>query len=302
METNELDSWEVRIENFSKVIGKTIKETEEMLNDKMLGLTQNTPDVLYMLSNEEITPFGDLRHVFCNINGIPVPKLRMGIKFLRGDKDEREKAASTNIDPDSIDLQQKYGIEITPEDLSIEQLMGYYKPHKRNRISEVLKSKYEDVYGPFIAFKPGTDKVALDETINYVVDLEMGGDPQDAIEVDGELVKLYPVGGQPNKVVDEDPLYPGFKLNQGRSSKNRVSWKDVPLETRQFYRILFMRKEINREDRVNLSNILPKSLDNLKEIFPEAFMEFREKKSLGKLDSLKMIPNSSVNKRNNPFG
>jgi len=301
METKKSDSWEVRIKDFSNVIGKSVEETEEMFNNEMLGLTKDTPNVLYMLSNEEITPFGDLRNVFCNIHKIPVPLLRMGMKFLRGDKEEKEKLVSNEIDTSTTGLLHKYGVKTDIEDLTIEQLMEYYEPTRRNRLSNVLKTKYQDIYGPFIAFKPGTDKVAVNETINYVVDLEMGGEPAEFIEVDGDPVPLYSVNEIPNRIVDEDPLYPGFKLTQERSTKNRISWKNVPLKTRQFYRVLYRRNEISRDDRIALSNIIGKDLTDLKDIFPEAYIEFVQLQKEGNLDNLKISIGSSAKKTNNPF-
>lgn len=298
------DSWEVRIQNFSNVIGKSVEETENMLNDEMLGLTKETPNVLYMLSNEEITPFGDLRNVFCNIHKIPVPLLRMGMKFLRGEKEEKEKLVSSEIDTTTTGMLHKYGINATVEDLTIEQLMEFYVPGSENRVSEILKKRYESKYGKFIAFKPDSNKVAVDETINYVLDLEEGAEPEEFIEVDGEPVQLYAVGNYPNRVVDEDPLYPGVKLSRQRSVKNRISWDGVPVPIRQFFRILYRRNEINRDDRIALSKVVKdNTLETLKTLFPEAYIEFKQREALGELESLKINLDDSIGlKKNNPFG
>ena len=54
-----------------------------------------------MLSDEEVTPFGDLRREFCENSDVKIAKLRMAIKYLRGPKDS-EKAS--NLDPEDLML------------------------------------------------------------------------------------------------------------------------------------------------------------------------------------------------------
>jgi hypothetical protein len=292
----EQDCWETRISEFAKIMGKSVAVVEEALGQKPFELTKDTPCILEMLSDEEIVPFGDLRKIFSDDMGISLPKLRMGIKFLRGPKEDREKEISPNV----IAMKNKYGIDIRMEDLTLEQLLEFYNPSKKDKVYEILKDKYESKYGAFIAYKPGTKEVAIDEVLNYVTDLDTGYNKDSSIEVDEELCRLYKVGEVPNETFDEDPLFIGVPLKRERSQKNRVSWECVELEIRQFFRILLREKLINPHDRVAIGTIIGKPIKELKQIFPEAYLIFKEKKETNTLDPLK-VHSSNSNKVQDPF-
>ena len=80
-----VDSWEARIEQVAKIVGKTPEEVEEILNAPPYQITQD-PNRLEMLSDEDVTPFGDMRKMFCDDNGVTLPQLRLAMKWLRGPK------------------------------------------------------------------------------------------------------------------------------------------------------------------------------------------------------------------------
>ena len=292
------DTWENRIEQTAKVLGLTTEKVEEILATKGFEITKESYG-LQMLSDEEVTPFGDLRKLFCEENGIAVPKLRMAIKFLRGPKNSQK---TTEIDPDVMGLQKKYGIQVNLEDLDAEELLPLYRPSKKNAIYTVLSKKFGDK--AIIAFKPDTTEVALEETLNYIVDIESGLPEEESIEVDGELVRLYPVGQVPNQTVEEDPIYEGVPLKRGRSLENRINWTGVSKEIRQFVRILVDRGEISR-DRLVLSQLIKKTLKELKDIYPESYLVFKEMKTKDELPKLVISINdvkTASGRSNNPFG
>jgi len=289
------DTWENRILEASKIMGIEPKRVEEILATKGYEITED-PCGLQMLSDEEVTPFGDLRKLFCELNDIAVPKLRMGIRFLRGPKDSPK---TSEIDPDLVALQQKFGFKLRMEDMGIEELLPYYKPNKKNRIYESLLKKYGDK--PIIAFKPDTTEVAINEVINYIVDCESGLPEEESIDVDGELVKLYPIGKMPNQTVEEDPLFSGQPLKRGRSMLNRLNWSTVNHEHRKFFRVLVDRNDINPNDRVQITQLIKKPLSELKDIFPEAYMEYKGMKASGDLPKLILSLDEACGKKNDPF-
>lgn len=292
------DTWENRIEQAANVMGLSPSEVETILATKGYEITKE-PCGLQMLSDEEVTPFGDLRKLFCETNEVAVPKLRMAIRFLRGPKDSPK---TTEIDTDMVALQTKYGFRMRMEDLGAEELLPHYKPNKKNRIYEALIKKYGTK--AIIAFKPDTTDVAINETLNYIADLENDLPEEEAIDVDGELVKLYPVGVIPNQVVDEDPLFAGQPLKRGRSIVNRVNWSEIDHDMRQFARILVNRNEIDPNDRMHVRQLMVdlEEVSDINKIYPEAYMEYKELKRKGDLPKLVLSLNEASTKRNDPFG
>lgn len=294
---NTPDTWENRIEQASRILGLTPQKLEEILSSPGYEITKDA-NGLEMISDETVTPFGDFRKLFCEDNGIALPKLRLAMKYLRGST--AVTPTTESIDPDLIELQRRFGIKVRLDDLGADELIPLYKPNKNNRITEVLKKKFGN--RNIIAFKPDSSEIAVEETVNYLVDLEQGYPEEDAIEVEGELVKLYPIGVIPNQTVDEDPLYEGIPLKRDRSTVNRINWNKIPLETRQFFRILVGRRDVKPDDRLNLNQIIFKKLEELKTLFPEAYMEFRELKKNGDLPKLQISMTDATAKKNNPFG
>ena len=296
------DSWENRIEQFAKIVGLSTEEVEKALAEKPFELTKDTPYVLEMFSDDSITPFGDFRKIFCDdIRVVSLPKLRLGIKYLRGSKEKRDEA-TTQVDPDLMSLQTKYGIKTRFADLGPEELIPYYKPTKQNRISKALKDMFND--RKVIAFKPDSKKVAVEETINYITDVNDGLPEEDAIEVDGELVRLYAIGQVPNKVIEEDPLFEGQPLKRGRSVVNRVNWSTISKEKRQFVRILVNEDEINPNDRMHVRQLvqdLTRTMDSIKGLYPESYMLFKELQKQDDLPKLQLSLDEVNGKTNNPF-
>jgi len=292
-----VDSWESRITEAAKIIGKTPTEVEAILNAKPYCITKD-PNRLEMISDEEVVPFGDLRKMFCDDNEVTLPQLRLAMKWLRGPKNSTK---ATEVDTDIFSLHAKYGIENKIEDLDIELLLPFYKPNKKNHIHDILINRYENRFGPIIAFNPESNEIAIEAIINYVSDLESGLPQEESIEVNGELVRLYRVGQVPNEQLEEDPLVPETPLRRGRSTFNRINWNGIQLETRQFFRVLLINGDINASDRVGLRTILTKSIQDLKTIFPESYLDFKEKKLNGELPTLKVSTSAISKSKQNPF-
>lgn len=299
---NTPDTWENRIETASKIMGLEPSETETILDSEGYEITSSDYR-MEMISDENVTPFGDLRKLFCDSEAkVPVPKLRMAMKYLRGPS---ESPKTDSIDPDLLDLQTKYGIKTSLEDLDIAQLLPYYKPNRKNKIHDILIKRYQDKYGAFIAFKAGTQYVAIEETVDYVTDLETGYQPSKTIFVDGDPVKLYKVGELPNQMITEDPLFPGQPLKRDRSMVNHVNWSKIGYDKRTFFRFLLQRNEINPNNRVEVAQLFVHTIDELKDMFPETYIEWKEANERNELPKLE-IPVSSLStatstRTNNPF-
>jgi hypothetical protein len=86
-----------------------------------------------MISDPEITPFGDLRRLLCEKNPFSVPQARMVEKVLRGKKE-------TSESKDFNQLLSANNIPMSIEDLPIEDLMyardGYAAPGAVFRLTE----------------------------------------------------------------------------------------------------------------------------------------------------------------------
>jgi hypothetical protein len=284
------DSWESRIEEVAKILGKEIVEVEEILNSDPFKLTQE-PNRLEMISDEDITPFGDMRKMFCDENNVTLPQLRMCMRVLRGPKDS---VKVSQMDTDALAFNTKFGLETTLEDLEIEQILEFYKPKRKNRIHDVIRERYENSYGPVIAFHPNSQKVAIDETLDYIADLESGLPVEHFIDVDGVPVKLHKVGQTPDESLNEDPLFHNRPLRRGRSTINRINWTDIGLPERQFFRILLDKGLINGSDRLELRKIIRLQRKELIEIFPEAELKFQELDSRGELPKLKIFTGDNL--------
>jgi len=298
-ETSTSDSWESRIQSAATFMGLSTKEVEVGL--KELGVEKNLSG-LEFLSDEEVTPFGDIRKIFGDDKKIPLAKVRMAMKYLRGPKDSNK---TDTLDPEMIELKNKYGIKIKMENVDPAELLEYYHPERPNHpVSTALKKRFGNK--PIIVFKPDSKKVDVDETANYISDLEQGFPEQETVEVDGVLVRVYPVGQIPNKMVDEDPLFPGRPLKRERSIVNRANWNNIDEETRKFCRIVVEMEEIDTDDKFAIREILKlasKGISELRKVYPDSDLEYRERKQKDDLPKLHLsLQEVNGNSNNNPFG
>jgi DNA-directed RNA polymerase alpha subunit len=102
--------------------------------------------------------------------------------------------------------------------------------------------------------------------------------------------------------VDEDPLFVGSPLKRERSINNHLNWSGIIHEARAFFRILLTRGEINVNNKVETAQLIRKHLPELKELFPEAYVEWSEKKQRDELPKLHLTINElEKTKTQNPF-
>lgn len=299
--TSTSDTWENRIQTAATFMGLSIKTVEEGL--KNLGVEKD-PAGLEMLSDESITPFGDIRAIFCDnalFGKIPIAKVRLAMKYLRGPQGSNK---TDTIDPELIDLKKKYGIRMRLEDVDASELLEHYHPDQPTHpITVAMKKRYGDK--PIIVFKPDSKVVDIEHTANYIADLEQGYPEQETVEVEGILVRIYPVGKIPNQMVEEDPLFEGKPLKRGRSTVNRVNWSEIGHPVRQFCRIIVEMGDIDINDRFQVNELLKLAkagIPELRKIYPEADLEARERALKEELPKL-LLPMEEVNgRKQNPFG
>lgn len=247
------------------------------------------------LGDQEIFKFSDFHEAF---KDKPIGRVRLAYRELTvGGKTE------TATNPRLEEL-KKLGIKINSSNVPAADLFNLYNPKlKDDPITQELKKRYGEK--AVVLFKPGTNQVAVNETIGYVSDLDLGFiTEQETVMVNGELIRPVPIGHIPDQVLDEDPLFPGSPLRNQRSIVNHRDWTNVTHECRQFCRIIVDRNEIDPNDTQSVVNLLkmatgPNAMDGLIEMWPGVRLAMKELETDGDLPKLKIRPGL---KKNLPFG
>lgn len=294
--------WELRVKPAAEALGLTFEELDTQLR-KGIGVT-----TVEMIDDDEVFKFGDFRAYFENQ---PIAILRMAFKALRGGKSSTEGTVQlTGSGEDERTKQLKaLGLRIKLEDADPATLLKLYLPDKpSDPVSTALKKRFGT--NPVLAFREdGT--LAVEETCQYIADMEQGFPPADAITVDGKLAKLYAIGTKPNTLVDEDPLFPGKPLRNGCSVVNNRNWSKVDIRARQLCRIIATRGDIDVDNKEAVLRLVERATcqgatglpETLTSAYEEAYLEFRELDARGDLPKLRMaLGGSAATKPNNPFG
>ena len=288
---NEQANWNDRMAAAATVLDLTPAVFEEEF--KRLTRITTVEDI----DDDDVFKFGDFREIY---KSLPVPVLRKVFKALRGGK-TTEKAVTGEGTDSRLQELRSLGLKVRIEDADPATLLKFYLPDKpADPVSNALKKRFGSK--PVIAFKDdGT--LALTETLQYIADLEQNYPEQEAITVDGRLAKLWPIGTKPNTMVEEDPLFPGQPLRNGYSLVNHRNWTKVSGVNRQMCRIILDRGEIDPNNKEAVLRLLERAeKDELADAYPEAELEFRQKKDKDDLPKLKVELGSGGNKPNNPFG
>jgi hypothetical protein len=292
---NDTTAWADRIAAAAKPLGYTPEILTERLAADM-GLTHELG--IAALDDEDVFKFGDFREAFKHL---PIAVLRMAFKALKGGKRQELTSEASAGDP-RIEQLRKLGLKVKIEDADPASLLGMYLPEKpSDPVTTALRKRFGDK--PVIAFRED-GSVAITETLQYVADLEQNYPEQENITVDGKLVKLWPIGTKPNTMVEEDPLFPDQPLRNGYSLVNHRNWSQIPHERRQLCRIILDRGDIDPSNKEAVLRLLERAATDkgLLEAYPEADLEFRERKHRDQLPKLKIVLGSSTTKPNNPFG
>lgn len=296
------DSWNIRIQNIANSLSISVESVKARL--AKWGIPED--DIGFaMLDDEEVAKFGDFQNFFGTADDgqtpIPMARLRMAFKFLRGGK---KSADRLGIDARLLEL-KNLGYKVKLEDADLATLLRAYRPELPNDpVTAVLRKRFGDKRA--IAFKQdGT--VAVEETASFWADVEQGlvtPGNLECIVVDGTPEELHPVGINPNanQVLDEDPLFPGHALRAGRSQVNFRTWTKVDYTSRAFCRLVLNAGLIDPRDNMAVIKLIEAAeagLKQLSEIYPEVGVEHRRLLKQDDLPELKVRPNRS--KPNNPF-
>jgi hypothetical protein len=273
------------------------EEFQKDFNDR-IGITEENGGVA-ALDDDEILKFGDFREAF---KANPIATLRIAFRALKGGRGEKSEVTGNGTGDERTELLKALGVKTKTEDLPTETLLKHYLPDRpADPITVALKKRFSDK--AVIAFR--TDgAVAVNETMQYLADLEQSFPERETIEVDGRLERLWPVGKKPDTQVEEDPLFPGQPLRAGYSIVNNRNWKDIPLPRRQLCRIIVERGEIDVDNKEAVLRLLERAAteDGLQKAYPEADLAFRERQKHDNLPKLKVVLGTSGTKSNNPFG
>jgi len=281
-----------------------LQVAEADLAKKLLAAGLNETD----LDDDYVFRFSDFRDAF---KESPIASVRKAYRALRGGKDGEEKAHTGKGLDERTEQLRAIGLKVRVDDASSETLLGLYIPDRPNDpVTNALKKRFGVT--PIIAFREdGT--LAKAEILQYISDIEQNYPKQETLVVDGKLTKLWPIGVKPDQMVDEDPLFPGQPLRNEYSVVNNRNWSKVGRETRKLCRIIVDRGDIDvnnneavlrllerakADETVSTQSPIPASL---LEAYPEAELEFRERKKRDELPKLKIALGSNV-KPNNPFG
>lgn len=282
-----------RIEAASKLLEITEAELKSKL--AQMGLSEDD------FNDDRVFKFCDLidfaRSPFAQK---PIATMRKVYHVLRTGKLPGSGSAPPN---DRVSDLKALGYRVKIDDADASTLIANYLPGKPNDpVTVALRKRFNDQ--KVIAFT-SDGKVAIEETFNYIADLEQGFPPQDAIEVNGALERLWPVGVVPDMMLDEDPLFPGSPLRNNRSIVNQRNWSKVDFEARQLCRIIIDNDHVDTNDReavIKLIERAEKGVKALQEIYPDDDLDFRELKKQNNLPKLKVSLQEKSKHSNNPFG
>lgn len=283
-------TYDERMASAAQALGLT---TEEFKGDYIARIGLLTVEEL---EDQSVSKWSDFIRRY--EDRFPVGKVRKAFNALCGGKGEGQ-APETSGDARTEQL-KALGLKIRLEDASYIVLLPLYDPNQpSDPVTTALRKRFGEK--PVIAFRED-GSVAQEETLRNLSDMEQGYPEVDAIQVDGKLARLWPVGKKPDTMVEEDPLFPGRPLRNGYSTVNNRNWSKIPHEVRQCCRVIVEHGDINPENREAVLRLMERAVEGtLDYAYPEAAMEFRERQKKGDLPKLK-VELGSLTKPNNPFG
>ena len=300
------DSWDQRIQLAAQYMGISVIEVETCLASETIGV-EKEPFGMESL-NEEIIRFSDFSKVFADNQKVKIGRVRLAYNALTKGQSSKTSLVKDSVDPDLAFLKENFGYDIKLDDISNEQLISMYEPNKlQHPVTRVLKKRYGAKR--VIVLDPETGKIDIDATLELMSDADRnilvggvsGGEPY---SLNGVLVRPLAIGEEPVMIVDEDPMFSGHPLRKNYSTQNHVNWKDVGIPERQFCRIVVNRGEINAKEKLSVSRLLELARNGvlaMGEVFPEAYLEYRERKSDDSLPKLKIDLKKVWDKVQNPF-
>ncbi len=287
-------TWQERMQGAAKALLFVNAEEFERDFTAKIGITEASGGT-EALDDDEILKFGDFREAY---KAMPIATLRMAFKALREGRQAQPEQPSSDARTEQL---KALGLKVRLEDADPSVLLPLYDPNRpSDPVTTALKKRFGE--RPVVAFKED-GSVALEESLRNIADIEQGFPEADAIQVDGKLARLWPIGRKPDTVVEEDPLFPGKPLRNGYSTVNNRNWSKIPQAARQLCRIIVERGDINPDNRDAVLRLMERAAaeGSLEDAYPEAALEFRERRKKDDLPKLK-VELGNLTKPNNPFG
>lgn len=189
------------------------------------------------------------------------------------------------------------------------ELLDHYEPSKkRNPVYQRLEKECGNK--KFIVFN-NDETVNVDASVKILNDLDDGFPEIDTVEVDGIPQKVYRVGEQKSRYVNENPLYTGRPLRSDDvCDQTGRSWQGVSMYIRQLVRIAALETlEIDFSGSIQkahdiLDKIMSKEWNeqSLKRRCPKASTKLDELKEIGKEPILRIKLGDNPQKaKNDPF-
>ena len=282
-------SWEAefngRLQAFAKTTGITIEKVKEVLSS--LGVDGTTEQSLTIIDSDEFLPINDLFEAFVDSGLTKKALLRAAMPHLRGKTylGKTEDFSVSNLLKDIVESSRPL------TSLTDEQLLDKYDSYD----TEVLRILRERTHGRnCIVFNQ-------DGTVNKTVSLELvkiakKQQTPSSYPVNGKLVIVRRAGHIPSSPLEESPFFSGEALVNGYCEKSGTIWNEISQENRIFVRVLTAEIHCSKFDYKRIwKDAKSMTLDQLKEEYPEAALQYEEMQANDTLPKLKIIPNSSTN-------
>lgn len=195
-------------------------------------------------------------------------------------------------------LMRQANIQIVWRLITIKTLVSKYNPANKDGLAlYILREALGDT--PVIAFRPGTQEVAVEEVTSYISNIRSGGPQRQAIMVAGQLAPLYKVGICPWNVRREDPLVPDTPLDENNCSTLHptVDFSGLELNILQLIRLGVESGELNPQALFEVERVIEiatRGFEALARRFVKAAMQYRQLDSRGQLPRLEIFEEDTV--------
>jgi hypothetical protein len=260
-----------------------------------LGITDDDMSHEILLSAD--TREGDARAVFCDKNGVPVPRFRRIWSILReGAVSEQTTGGAPTGDLKSlVDAVRPIGQR------SDEELLALYGVDCSSEIEKELRERTKS--HNCIVFRKNGTKQEVDQAISMRLMKEARRRQVDPSYHDGDKVyRVYPIGEFPEQVYTMCPVT-GKLLTDGYSDGLGFKW-DMDYAGMVFVNLIhkagiqitpITARDIQNEWKA-------KGLDGLKSMFPKVAKTYEDLDEIGELPSLHTRLNGREAGRQDPFG
>jgi len=199
--------------------------------------------------------------------------------------------------------------------MTVAEILEYYDPNdERNIVTKALKKAANSEVNFIVFNENGKVDVAgskklwdiYRETEMHSPMSNLGGTPR----------TVYKIGETLPKLLDENPILEGRPLIDGCCYKSGVRWDDIPLEIKQFVRVIheFMDDYPTNEIvakildfhemlcKTSTNGTWKGTMEKLAKRYPNAWLSYQNMQDEKILPDLKIRTGKKLKKSNNPFG